>query len=286
MAVDAALLTHIPADSIAVGALRVKAFRTTPTWKTLLKQKSLQQHFDRLAAETSFDPRKDLWEVMYSTDGIETLLYARGEFAPLGEEPKLFREGTRRMSHKGMMMLGDDENAVLFLNSSTAIAGHTARLRQLIDERDAKRGAPAGALRPLIDRVPPEAHAWLVVNAQSIPKPEIRAGGPMGNVMQNLPKLLQGVQTVTARLNFADGVALHADAACSDESSARKASDALKGLLGILRFSLPSSQKQTIFPVLDAIQVNQASANTVLTASWTAAQFEEVLQLLPKPQPE
>src|SRR5687768_13198986 len=93
VAVDAALLTQVPGDTIALGAMRVKALRQTAAWKRLLEEPGVNAQMDKLAAETSFDPRKDLWEILWSTNGKDTLVYARGEFAPMGLEPKVERDG-------------------------------------------------------------------------------------------------------------------------------------------------------------------------------------------------
>src|SRR5215212_2528782 len=104
VAVDAALLTQVPGDTIALGAMRVKALRQTAAWKRLLEQPGVNAQLDKLAAETSFDARKDLWEILWSTNGKETLVYARGEFAPMGLEPRIEREGVQRMNYKGSML--------------------------------------------------------------------------------------------------------------------------------------------------------------------------------------
>jgi len=101
VAVDAALLTQVPQESVAIGAIRIKAMRDTPAWKRLLEQKVVNDRLDEIAKETTFDARKDLWELLWSSDGKEPLVYARGEFAPMGLEPKADQKGVTRMSYKG-----------------------------------------------------------------------------------------------------------------------------------------------------------------------------------------
>ena len=282
VAVDAALLTQVPADTIAVGAMRVKAMRGTAAWKKLLEQPGVNAQFDKMAAESSFDPRKDLWEVLWSTDGKEQLVYARGEFAPMGLEPKIEREGVQRQNYKGSMLLGNDESAVWFVNSSTAIFGHTAKLHQLIDGRDTAKAGPSNALRERINALPPTAHFWMVADAAAMPKiPAIEGQGKAGdansamamNLMQNLPKLLSTVRELSMHVSLLDGVALEMTAFCADDPGARQVHDSLKGVVGLARIAMPGPQREALMPLLDGVEVTQRQTEATLKARLTVDQF-------------
>lgn len=285
VAVDAALLTQVPGDTVALGAMRVKALRGTAAWKKLLEQKSVNERLDKLAAETSFDPRKDLWEVLWSTDGKETLVYARGEFAPMGLEPKIEREGIQRLNYKGQMLLGNEENAVWFVNSSTGIFGHTGKLRQLIDTRDQRKPGPSEAFREKIAAIPPDAHFWLVADAAAMPKPAPPAagegGGMAANLMQNLPKLLQSVRMMTMQASLTDGLVVNWTTSCVDEAGARQVHDSLKGIVGLARMAVPAAQREAVLPVLDAVEVTRKEADTTLRARMTVEQFENLSGSMP-----
>ena len=293
VAVDAALLTQVPADSVMVGAMRVKALRGTAAWKKMLAQPGVNAQLEKLAAETSFDARKDLWEILWSTDGKEPLVFARGEFAPMGLEPKIEREGVQRLNYKGSMLLGNEENAVWFVNSSTAVFGHTAKLRQLIDSRDKGNAGPSAALRDRINALPPNAHFWMVADAAALPKPgadgpepkEGKAPNPIAmNLLQNLPKLLATVRTVAMHVSLVDGVALEMTAFCADDPGARQVHDSMRGVVGLARVMMPGPQRETMLPLLDAVEVSQKQTEATLRARWTVEQFETVQAALqPKP---
>jgi hypothetical protein len=290
VAVDAALLTQVPGDTVALGGMRVKALRDTTAWKKLLEQKGVNAQMDRLAAETSFDPRKDLWEILWSTDGKETLVYARGEFAPMGLEPKIEREGIQRMNYKGAMLLGNAENAVWFVNSSTGVFGHTARLHQLIDSRDKGKPGPSQAFRERIAAFPPDSHFWLVADATALPKlPKSEAadagGGVAMNFMQNLPKLLQTVRMTAMHASLTDGMSLEWTTFCADAAGARQVHDSLRGIVGIARVTLPEKQRALWMPLLDAVEVTQKEAETTLRARLTVEQFENIQSSFAAPKP-
>ncbi len=282
VAVDAALLTQVPADTVALGAMRVKALRGTAAWKKLLEQPGVNAQLEKLAAETSFDARKDLWEVLWSTDGKETLVYARGEFAPMGLEPKIEREGVQRMSYKGAMLLGNEENAVWFVNSSTGIFGHTAKIKQLVDSRDARNPGPSAALRERIAAIPPQMHFWAVAEAGALPKlPEMSGkdggqGGLAMNFAQNLPKLLQTVRMVTMQASLTDGMAMEIATTCADEVGAKQVHDSMRGIVGLARIALPARERGALLPLLDGVEVTQKQTEAVLKARLTVEQFENL----------
>lgn len=288
VAVDAALLTQVPAETIALGAMRVKALRGTAAWKRVLEQPGVNAQLDKLAADTTFDPRKDLWEMLWSTDGKEWLIYARGEFAPMGLEPKLQREGIQRMSYKGSMLLGDEENAVWFVNSSTGIFGRTARVRELIDSRDAAKPGPSAALRERIAAFPPNAHFWAVADAAALPEipppDDAPKGGMEMNLLQNLPKLMRSVRMVSMHASLEDGMAMETTAYCDSETGARQVHDSLRGIVGLARIALPEKERAMLLPFLDAVNVEQKQTEATLRARLTVQQFENMQGLwLPAP---
>lgn len=281
VAVDAALLTQVPSDTVALGAMRVKALRKTTAWQKLLAQPGVNSYFDRLAEETSFDPRKDLWEVLWSTDGKDPLVYARGEFAPMGLEPKIECEGIQRMNYKGSMLLGDGENAVWFVNSSTGIYGRTERLHRMIDERGTAKVGPAEALREQINGLPPDSHFWMVAEPGAFAGLSPAEGNAARNVAANLPKLLQSVRMLTMHASLTDGVALELTATCKDEAGARQVHDSLRGLLGLARFAMPPEQRAAFLPVLDGVDVTQKQTLAALKARMTTSQLEAIQAALP-----
>lgn len=281
VAVDAALLTQVPSDTVALGAMRVKAMRGTAAWKKLLAQPGVNEQLEKMAAETSFDARKDLWEVLWSTDGKDSLVYARGEFAPMGLEPKIEREGIQRMNYKGSMLLGNAESAVWFVNSSTGIFGRTEKLHQMIDARDSGKAGPSSALRERINVLPPNAHFWMVADAAALPKmPEKRPGEGQNamamNFLQNLPKLLATVRMVAMHVSLVDGVAMEATAFCADDTGAKQVHDSLKGVVGLARMMLPGPHREAMLPVLDAMEVTQRQSDATLRARLTVEQFENL----------
>jgi len=68
----------------------------TPGFKHFEKSPAVRDSLDLIATQTTFDPRKDFWEVLIVSNGSDSVLLARGQFAPLGMEPEFKKEGSQR----------------------------------------------------------------------------------------------------------------------------------------------------------------------------------------------
>src|ERR1700738_4655423 len=91
--------------------------------------------FDDFVRKTGLDPRKDLWQILSTSNGKTGLFMARGKFADGELEPNLEKNGLARFGYKGYNLFGDQQRAVMFISSSTAVAGPTSELKTLVDER-------------------------------------------------------------------------------------------------------------------------------------------------------
>lgn len=260
---DPALLPLIPSDTISLGGIRFDAFQKTETWKRLAASPQWSRQMDEFTKEVGFDPRKDLLEVIWASDGKESLFFIRNRFSQMNIEPLVRREGFQRLAYKGYPLLGDEDFAALFMNASTAVVGRTARLRKIIDDRDAGPGNVSKELLAKAETIPAGAHLWMVATPSALPKLEADRAGT-SNMLANLPRLLNGVQYLTVALDMANGVDAQAVAYCVDDQCAKQWQNTIKGLAGIARITLPEAQRTQMLPLLDSIevQVNGTTAST------------------------
>lgn len=259
---DRALLPLIPADTVSLGGVRVDALQKTETWKRLAASPQWTRLMDNFTKEVGFDPRKDLMEILWASNGKESLFFIRNRFSQMNIEPLVRREGYQRLAYKGYPMLGDDEFAALFMNASTAVVGRTARLRQIIDQRDA---GPANLSKDLMARtetIPASSHLWLVAPPSALPFLPAAADSP--NVAANLPRLLDGVRLLTVALDLTNGLQTRATVECKQEQNARQWQNSVKGIAGIARLTLPEAQKNALLPLLDSVEV-QLQGTTATT---------------------
>jgi hypothetical protein len=272
---DPALLPLIPSDTISLGGIRFDAFQKTETWKRLAASPQWTERMDEFTKEVGFDPRKDLMEVLWASDGKESLFFVRNRFSQMNIEPLVRREGYQRLAYKGYPLLGDEEYAALFMNASTAVVGRTARLRKIIDNRDAGPGTLSKELLAKAETIPAGAHLWMVATPSALPKFESDRAGT-SNMLANLPRLLNGVQYLTVALDMTKGVDAQAVAYCVDDQCAKQWQNTIKGLAGIARITLPEAQRAQMLPLLDSVEVQLNGTTTTTKFKLDLAALEQL----------
>jgi len=258
---DPALVPLIPADTISLGGIRVDALQKTETWTRLSNSPQWTRLMDEFTKDVGFDPRKDLMEVLWASNGKESLYFIRNKFSQMNIEPMVRREGFKRLSYKGYPLLGDEEFAALFMNASTIVAGRTERLREIIDARDGSKGSISQELLAKAETIAAATHVWVVAVPSALPLPK---GGEANNMLANLPRLLAGVEYVTVALDLTKGVNVQLVAHCNDDQAAKQMQNSIKGLTAFARLGLPEKQKAELLPLLDSIEV-QLNGKTTTT---------------------
>jgi hypothetical protein len=243
---DPAIGPLIPPDTTMMAGLRLEKIRATPLYKSYrdkLPMKMLEQFKER----TGLDPEHDIWELVIAGTPNDYLVFARGRFTVGELEPKLDPLGKNRVSYKGYNLIGEERNAVVFLNPGVVVAGRMASLKTMIDRRDRPAVIPP-ALASRISSIPADAQLWLV-----------DSGG--------LPRL----DLLTNR----DDVGSLID--CKSDEGVKRLKDALRGVIGFARLSTKGDQ-QDLLKLYDAIDVTAEQKAVRVTA---AINPELVRTLLP-----
>src|SRR5271167_2600324 len=114
--IDPALSTLIPDDATLLVGTRLEALERTPVFQKYLADRKFPQ-VEEFAKQTGLDPKKDLWELLFVSDGKNNVLLGRGKFAN-EMEPRLEKEGAKRFGYKGYVLIGNEKTAVVFFSSS------------------------------------------------------------------------------------------------------------------------------------------------------------------------
>ena len=94
--IDPALAGLIPRDTALLAGIRLEAIEKTAVYQKFLAHRSLPQ-IDDFAARTGINPQKDLWELLYVSNGKTGALLGHGMFSDEGE-PKLQKRGEKAFS--------------------------------------------------------------------------------------------------------------------------------------------------------------------------------------------
>ena len=258
--IDPSLEMLVPPDTTFIVGASVDKIKDTQVYRKLLKDLSLPQ-LDDFTKKTGIDPRRDLWQIISVSNGKTALLMARGKFST-EMEPKLESEGAQRIGYKGYTLLGNEQGAVLFMNTSTAVAGSTDQLRQVVDRRNQSTNGLPALLREQISALSPDDEIWAAsVGGLSNLGLQLPENSNLANAMQ----VLKGIDSIRLGLDVRSGLKAEAAALCDSEKSAKRVHDSLRGLIGFGRLSTPDNRPD-LLQLYDGLKVTQDHTRTDLTA--------------------
>jgi len=252
--VDPALSTLVPADTTMLVGMRVEDLLKTPIYKKYVADRAIEP-LDEFSKEFGIDPRKDLWEVLFISDGKESVVLGRGRF-PSEPEKRFEREfqGATRTNYKGYFLIGNEETSIMLLGASVAAAGNTAALKRLIDAKSQTNGPPA-VLAERMKEIPVTAGFWSVYAGSPISLP----AGASAN-MGNMVKVLNSIQSGAFYLDLTSSVSGKATGIGTSDQSAKELHDSLRGMLGLGKLMIAKEDVRTQ-RLLDGLRVTQDGRN-------------------------
>src|SRR5579872_5199704 len=87
---DPSIATLVPADTVLMAGTRLEALLKTPIYQRNFADRKIPQ-IDEFAQRTGLDPRKDLWELLFASNGTHGVLLGRGKFGDEMMAPGLER---------------------------------------------------------------------------------------------------------------------------------------------------------------------------------------------------
>jgi hypothetical protein len=179
---------------------------------------------------------------------------ARGNFRAAKLEHKF--------TYKGHDLFGDDRHAVMFVSPSTAVAGPTAELKTMIDERGkSTHGLPAD-LRPIVQTIGAGRQVWaaFVGGLQGLDF-GFREDSTLGQIL----RVFRGIDRGTIGIDLRSGIDFKADLDCHTDNDAKHVHDAIRGVIGMGRLSAPDNRPD-LLRLYDTINVVQMQKRVDVTA--------------------
>jgi hypothetical protein len=232
--VDAEMASYLPSDATLIGGVRLKILRTRPIFK----------HVSGALPEASRPFAAQADEILFASDGKQTLVLARGKF----DRQQLEREAN------GVQLV--------FLKPDLVAAGSPASLAAA-----QKRTGSA-----LTKDTPVGADLWVVTNGN------LPLDLPERSNFSNLNRMRRDLQLATLSLNAGDGVHLAAHASFGTPAGAEQMHTTLRGLMGFARLSLPHD-KPELQKAFDSVQVTLKERSVDFAAAWSEEQAEKILDM-------
>ncbi len=255
--VDPAMITLVPPDTTMLIGVRVEDLVKTSIYQRYLADRPIAP-LDEFAKQIGVDPRKNVWELLYISNGKERALLGRGKFSNEAE-PRLEIEakGAKRTGYRGFSLVGDDEAAVMLMGPSMAGIGDTAALKRIIDTRDKTNGPPA-VLTERMKEIPKTAALWTVYAGPPMTLPP-DASANMGNLV----KIVNSVESGSFYLDVHAGVSGKGTGIAASEADAKELQGGMRGLLGIGRL-VGAKDDVRLQRLFDGMRVTQEGKNVNL----------------------
>ena len=268
--IDPALAPLIPADTSTIVGVRVETLSKTPLFKKLAGF----QMIGGFARQAGVDADTRLWQVLMVSNGRRTLLLGKGKFTNGIIAPELARGNAARFSYHGLNLFGDEQEAVLFVNSSTAVWGGTPVLRDIADQKLGGSGPPA-ALAALLKEIPRETQIWGVYSGGTL---NLNLAGNL----RNLNKLISMTRGGSFYFDASNGLAGVATGIAANPQDAQQLRDALTGLIGLGRAMAPKNQPE-IARAFNGLQVEPAGPSVRVRITEPEDVAEKLAALFVKP---
>jgi len=272
--VDNVLGKMVPPGSTSLIGAHMDQIVATEFYRRLADQGRLTM-VDQFARETGFDPRRDVRELLFASSSIGGVMLARGSFKP-GMKPV---GDAKPVRYAGYNVWTSNGAGYSILDSTLAAAGDLKSLEAALDEW--KSGSHRAA-QPLLARakgVDPSSQMWGVSTrfagflADHLPR---SASGI------DFSKIAKGLDDTWFEASFSGGVQAGIHGVAATDQDAINLRDAVKGLIGFGRLSVPENQPEML-KLWDGITVDQQGRAIAIEADVPQSLADQMMRMLTSP---
>jgi len=265
--IDPALAGMIPTDTVLLAGARIEAIKKTPVYQKNLAERDFPA-VDRFAEQMKIDPRKDLWELLYVSNGSRSAVLGRGMFSD-ESEPRI---PGHRFGYRGFNLVGDDNTAILLISPTSAAIGDTGQLKAMVDAHDKSPGVPP-ALAAVMKDIPSESQLWAAYGGGPLHLPIPTTGN-----LANLNNIVQTIESGSLYLDLRMGLSGVAAGTSRTEKDSQDLEGGLKALVGLGRLSTPKDRPE-LQRVWDGIRITQQDRSVKLYIEQPEELVEQFLNM-------
>ena len=265
-AVDAGLVALIPSDATVLTGLNVDTAKSSVYGRYMLSQMTVDDAgFQKFIADTGFDPRRDLSQVVSATWGdntaAKTVVVGRGSFNPGKIANAAQADGAKLVNYKGVDIVTHAgtgmTGALAFLDATTAVMGYLDAVKAVVDRRGLTTPALPAAVVSRITALASANDGWFLSTVSpatfftgKIDNPKV---GPMLEA-----GLMQSVVSGSGGLKLtAIGATIGAQAVARSDKDATALADVIRFMASIVQSSQGTSPEAAQFAaLLDTMQLN------------------------------
>jgi hypothetical protein len=268
--VDNVLEKMTPPDATSLVGAHMDGLKATDLYKKLIAAQKLPQ-IDQFAQDTGFDPRRDVRELLFVTTPKGRVLLARGTFRLNAAALK----DVRKTRHGMYEIFGQEGGGFCILDSSLAAAGDIDAIGEALDEWTSGTHTGAQKLLAQVGTVNERAQIWGISTgaanflADNVP---LTAGGI------DFSKIFRGLDGVWFEADLSGGLLAEVHGNTAAEKDAISLRDAVKGLVGLGRLSVPEKNPE-LLRLWDGIVAEQSGRSITIRADIAQDLIEKLVQM-------
>ena len=285
-AVDPRLLALVPGDATVLSGVNVDTAKTSAYGRYMLGQMTVDDAgFQKFIADTGFDPRRDLSQILSATSGdstsTKTVVVGRGIFNPGKIANASQAEGAKLLNYKGVDLVvhsgTDMMGAIAFLDATTAALGYLDAVKAVIDRRALTTPALPATVVTRITALAAANDGWFLSTVSPATFFTGKIDNPkVGGMLE--AGLMQSVVAGSGGLKFtATGATIGAQAVARSDKDATALADVMRFLVNIAQSSQGTSPEAAKFAsMLDTMQVTTQGATMNLLLNIPEATLEQL----------
>jgi len=283
-AADPGLLRLVMPDAKVIAGIQVDQTRNSPFGQYVLTHmQPTDEGFKKFMADTGFDPRRDVSEIVMASNWEQSspdarwLVLARGLFSPARFAAAVAANGGSVTKFQGVDILNGDSstsNGIAFFDSTNAVMGDTASVKAAIERR--QTNAPASS--SLLGKVQSLSAAndfWFVT---LVPISEFSSAMPDPNLQGAMKgNLLQGISQASGGIRFGDTVQITGEAITRSEKDATALVDVVRFLAGMIQLNRQNDPTAgQVATLLDGLTLKTAGNVMSMSLAIPEKQLEQI----------
>lgn len=259
----------VPESTTSLAGVRLTQLLKTELYERTLAARVSSQ-LNGFTEATGIDPRKDISEFAVAMSGGNPLLLVEGRFDTAAIEKRLSERGAKAAEANGVKLWSTGQATLAFASRNAAVIGPDALVKSALSSK----GLPP-ALRALLPEVATGAQVWAISTADF---KNFRA--PERSNLQNLEKVIGGVDSLVASADLRFGLQFRATGFCATPEDATKLQTAIRGGMGFLRLSAPPDT-QALVKALDSVIVKPEGKLLRFAIDLTPEQVDALQRMAP-----
>ncbi len=294
-AADAGLLRLVMPDAKVIAGLQVDRTRDSAFGQFVLSHMQLSDaSFQKLIAETGFDPRRDVTELMIASNWESSspesrwLVLAKGAFDLQKIQTAAQANGAATTNFQGAAIYSysgstgpDSDSAITFLDASSAVMGDMTSVKAALTRQ--RSSAPASS--DLLKKVGPisaKNDFWFVT---LVPLSEFAAAMPNQNLSSAMQgNVLNGINQASGGIRFGDTVTISAEAITRSDKDAQALVDVVKFVASMLQLNRQDNATAgQVSSLLDTLDTKTTGNVMSMSLAIPVQQLEQLFQNLQSP---